>query len=70
MAAATSAGIESNFWMGVDYSDDDEVVQIDKLEAAGEKYFFKMLMKADTNIVFGEDIVIYDSRCTRWRLCT
>jgi len=59
VAAATSAGIDSNFWMGVDYSDDDEVVQIDKLTHAGEKYFFKMLMKVDTNIVFGEDIVLY-----------
>ena len=59
VAAATSAGIDSNFWMGVDYSDDDEVVLIDKLTAAGEKYFFKMLMKVDTNIVFGEDIVYY-----------
>jgi hypothetical protein len=62
VAAATSPGIESNFWMGVDYSDDEEVVLIDKLEAAGEKYFFKMLMKIDTNIVFGEDIVLYDGR--------
>jgi hypothetical protein len=62
VAAATSPGIESNFWMGVDYSDDDEVVQIEKLENAGEKYFFKMLMKADTNIVFGEDIVLFDGR--------
>lgn len=61
VAAATSAGIDSNFWMGVDYSDDDEVVLIDKLTNAGEKYFFKMLMKVDTNIVFGEDIVIYDA---------
>jgi hypothetical protein len=59
VAAATSAGIDSNFWMGVDYSDDDEVVMIDKLTNAGEKYFFKMLMKVDTNIVFGEDIVRY-----------
>ncbi|MDR1336508.1 MAG: phage major capsid protein [Tannerella sp.] len=62
VAAATSPGIESNFWMGVDYSDDEEVVLIDKLENAGEKYFFKMLMKADTNIVFGEDVVLFDGR--------
>jgi hypothetical protein len=42
--------------------DDAEAIQIDKLTTAGEKYFFKMLMKADTNIVFGEDIVLYDGR--------
>ena len=61
-AAATSTGLDSNFWAGVDYSDDQEVILIDKLTNAGEKYFFKMLMKADTNIVFGEDIVLYDGR--------
>lgn len=61
-AAATSSGIDSNFWAGVDYVDDEDVIKIDLLENAGEKYFFKMLMKADTNIVFGEDIVLYDGR--------
>ena len=62
VAAVTSANVDSNFWAGVDYADDAEVIQIDKLTNAGEKYFFKMLMKADTNIVFGEDIVLYDGR--------
>lgn len=62
VAAYASADMSSNFWAGVDYVDDAEVIQIDKLTNAGEKYFFKMLMKADTNIVFGEDIVLYDGR--------
>jgi hypothetical protein len=62
VAAATSTGIDSNFWAGVALADDAEAIQIDKLTAAGEKYFFKMLMKVDTNIVFGEDIVLYDGR--------
>lgn len=62
VAAIGSADMDSNFWAGVDYADDSEVIQIDKLTNAGEKYFFKMLMKADTNIVFGEDIVLYDAR--------
>lgn len=60
--AVTSSGIDSNFWAGVGFSDDDDVIQIDKLTNAGEKYFFKMLMKADTNTVFGEDIVLFDAR--------
>lgn len=60
IAAVTSSSMDSNFWAGVDYVDDTEVIQIDKLTNAGEKYFFKMLMKADTNIVFGEDIVLYN----------
>jgi hypothetical protein len=62
VAAYATSGIDSNFWAGVDFVDDADVVQIDKLTNAGEKYFFKMLMKADTNIVFGEDIVLYDAR--------
>lgn len=62
VAAVASTGLDSNFWAGVGYADDAEVIQIDKLTNAGEKYFFKMLMKADTNIVFGEDIVLYDAR--------
>lgn len=62
VAAYATADIDSNFWAGVDFADDAEVIQIDKLTNAGEKYFFKMLFKADTNIVFDEDIVIYDGR--------
>lgn len=62
VAAYATSGIDSNFWAGVDYADDAEVIQIDKLTNAGEKYFFKMLFKADTNIVFDEEIVIYDGR--------
>lgn len=62
VAAYASADMDSNFWAGVDYVNDSEVIEIDKLTNAGEKYFFKMLMKADTNIVFGEDIVLYDAR--------
>jgi len=62
VAAVTSTNVDSNFWAGVSYADDAEVIQIDKLTNAGELYFFKMLMKADTNIVFGEDIVLYDGR--------
>lgn len=62
VAAYSTSGVESNFWGAVDYVNDAEVVQIDKLTNAGELYFFKMLMKIDTNIVFGEDIVLYDGR--------
>lgn len=62
VAAVTSTGIDSNFWAGVSLVNDTEAIQIDKLTTAGEKYFFKMLAKADTNIVFPEDIVLYDAR--------
>ena len=62
VAAVTSTNLDSNFWAAVALADDADTIQIDKLTNAGEKYFFKMLMKADTNIVFGEDIVLYDGR--------
>lgn len=61
-AAEGSSGIDSNLWIGVDFVDDAEVIQIDKVQANGELYFFKMLMKADTNTVYGEDIVFWDGR--------
>lgn len=62
VAIVASMGLDSNVWGGVCLSDDAEVVQIDKVTNAGEKYFFKMLMKADTNIVYPEDVVLYDGR--------
>jgi len=62
VAAVTSTNVDSNFWAGVDYADDTTAILIDKVSNAGENYFFKMLLKADTNIVFGEDIVLYDGR--------
>ena len=54
----------SNLFAAVNLSDDEDVIQIDKFSNAGELYFFKMLMKADTNIGFGEEFVVLDSRTT------
>ncbi|MDR2964029.1 MAG: phage major capsid protein [Bacteroidales bacterium] len=62
VAAVASTDLGSNFWAGVSFEDDAETIKIDRVSNAGEKYFFKMLMKADTNIVWGEDIVLYDGR--------
>lgn len=54
--------IDSNTWGCVNLQDDMDVIQIDKLENAGELYFFKMLMTADTNTAFGEEVVLMDTR--------
>jgi len=62
VAAVATPNLDTNFWAGVDFADDQDIILIDKLSNAGEKYFFKMLLKADTNIAFGEDIVLYDGR--------
>ena len=52
----------SNLFAAVNLSDDEDVIQIDKIASHSELYFFKMLMKADTNIGFGEEFVVLDSR--------
>ncbi len=62
VAAVASTDLGSNFWAGVAYTDDTEAILIDRMSNASELYFFKMLLKADTNIVFDEDIVLYDGR--------
>ncbi len=64
LIVATICGMDynTNLWAAVNLQDDMEVIQIDKLTNAGERYFFKMLMKADTNVAFGEEVVWLDNR--------
>ena len=52
-------GMDSNLWMAVDYASDENVLQIEKLQANSELYFFKMLLKVDVNIVRPGEIVIW-----------
>jgi hypothetical protein len=61
---ATPCGqdIHSNLWAGVNLASDAEAVQIDKTANASELYFVKMLMKADTQIAQGENLVCLDTR--------
>lgn len=54
-----TTGQDSNLWMGVDYANDEDVLQIDKLQANSELYFFKMLLKMDVNIVKPAEIVAH-----------
>jgi hypothetical protein len=60
--AVGSTSLDTNLWGAVAYSEDDDVIQIDKVTNAGERYFFKMLMKAETQTAFGDEIVLYDGR--------
>lgn len=62
VATITGDGINTNLWAACNLSEDEDVIQIDKLTNAGEKYFFKMLMKMDTNTAFGEELVVLDTR--------
>lgn len=54
-----TTGTDSNLWMGVDYANDEDVLQVDKLQANSELYFFKMLLKMDVNIVKPGEIVAH-----------
>ena len=62
VGAVATPNDDSNLWAAVNLQDDFNVIQIDKLTNAGERYFFKMLMMADTNDAFGEEIVLLDVR--------
>ncbi len=62
VATITGDGINTNLWAACNLSEDEDVIQIDKLTNAGEKYFFKMLMEMDTNTAFGEELVVLDTR--------
>ena len=62
VATLCSQDSDGNLFAAVNLQDDEDVIQIDKLGNASELYFFKLLMKADTNIAFGEEFVVLDSR--------
>ena len=51
-----------NLFAGVNLPSDEDVIQIDKLTNAGERYFFKMKLEIDTNIAFGEEVIVLDTR--------
>lgn len=54
-----TTGVDSNLWMGIDYANDEEVLQVEKLQANSELYFFKMLLKMDVNIVRPSEITAH-----------
>lgn len=62
VGTVASPDMDSNLWAAVNLSDDENVIQIDKVSNMGELYFFKMLMKADTQVAFGEEVVWLDKR--------
>ena len=64
VATLCSPDADGNFFAAVNLQDDEDVIQIDKLSNASELYFFKLLLKADTNIAFGEEMVVMDWRKT------
>lgn len=62
MATLCSPDADGNLFAAVNLQDDESVIQIDKVSNMSELYFVKILMKADTNIAFGEECVVFDGR--------
>lgn len=62
VATLCSPDTDGNLFAAVNLQDDEDVIQIDKVSNMSELYFCKLLMKADTNIAFGEEVVVLDSR--------
>lgn len=58
---AFGTGEDSNFWVGVDYANDGDIVKVDRLQSNSELYFFQMRMKADVNIVKPGEIVMHSA---------
>ncbi len=64
VATLCSPDADGNFFAAVNLQNDESVILIDKVSNASELYFFKLLMKADTNIAFGEEFIVADFRTT------
>ena len=62
VATLCDSGMNGNLFAAVNLQDDENVILIDKWANASEMYFFKMLMKADTQIGFGEEFIALDWR--------
>ena len=62
VATVTGQDLTTNLWIAVNTVNDFSAIKVGLLTNSGEKYFFKMLMKADTNIAFGEEVVLLDTR--------
>lgn len=59
VAGLFSSTLRSNFWVGVDYVEDQNTLLVEPLQANSELYFFKMLMKMDTQIAQPSEIVVH-----------
>lgn len=51
--------MESNLWLGVNSTDDQNNLQIDRVAANSDNWFVKGKMKVDVNYVFPDEIVYY-----------
>lgn len=64
LIVATLCGTDlgSNLWGACNLVDDPDAILIDRTTNASEVYFIKILMKMDTQVAFGEELVVLDTR--------
>lgn len=62
VATICSSGTDGNLFAAVAMANDENVIEIGKMANGSEYYYFKMLMKGDTNIGFGEEFIALDWR--------
>lgn len=60
MFAKGMATPESNLWMGMNSMDDEQTLQLSRLQANSELYFIKGLAKIDFQIGWNEETVTYE----------
>lgn len=65
VATVASLDIDSNLWAACNLVSDTTAIKVDRVTNAGERFFFKMLMKIDTNIVWGQLAVLLDTRTVK-----
>lgn len=59
LATKASATKKSNLWMGVSSLADGVTINVDRVANNSEEYFFKMILKVDTQLVWGDETVLY-----------
>lgn len=62
VATVCGTGIGTNLWGACNLVDDPDAIMIDRLTNTSELYFLKILMKMDTQVAFGEELVVLDKR--------
>lgn len=59
VACVTSPDLESNLWLGVNSTSDENGLQLARLQNNSELYFIKGLFKMDTQVGFPDFVVLY-----------
>lgn len=62
VATLASDDSNSNIWGACNAEGDTTTIKVDKVSAVSELMFFKMLFKFDTQVAFGDELVVLDKR--------